>query len=139
MKRIFVGTLLVLLSACSLLPTDSSVQPVALEQAFTLAEGRRAVVVQPRLVVEFMELLEDDRCREGTACFGIGTFVVRLRMALPDTPPETLEVRLYEGGTVYYRGYHIHADQLLPEAPPHEGLADDYRLRLRVSYAPLVD
>jgi hypothetical protein len=134
-----VCAVLVLLSACSILPTDSDVSVVGLERNFTLAQGRSAVVLEPRLVVEFVEVVEDGRCREGMLCFGMGTFTVRLRASIGDAPPETLDVRSHEGGYAIYHGYGIYVQQLLPDPPPAAGDPAEYRIRLRVAPYHIAD
>jgi hypothetical protein len=134
MKNIFVIALLALLSACSLLPTDSTTKAVRPGSEFTLTEGRRADVLDARLVVEFVGVPEDHRCGgDDVLCISAGHAVVRLRVSQPGYEPATLDVRTdAANASAAYHDYAIKVIALEP-GPDMDDPDPDYRLRLVVS------
>lgn len=118
MKGIIVGALLVLLSACSLLPTDGDTQRALLGDEFTLRKGARATISDARVAVEFVEVVEDQRCREGSQCLGVGSYTVRLRVITPDRPAETIDIQAFGEGSATIRGYAFRVQRLFPDPPP---------------------
>jgi hypothetical protein len=132
MKNFLAVALLGLLSACSLLPTDGGTKSVRPGREFTLAEGRRADLLDARLVVEFVGVPEDHRCGgPDVRCFAAGHAVVRLRASQPGSEPATLDVRTDAvNPAAAYQGYAIK----LVALGPGPGVPDpDYRVRLVVS------
>jgi hypothetical protein len=131
MKRTIVCALLVLLPACSLLPTDGDTQQARLGDEFTLRQGARAAISDARVSVQFVEVVRDQRCREGTQCLGVGGYTVRLRVVTPDQPAETMEIQAFGEGTATVRGYAFRVKRLFPDPPPRSS-DPAYRLLLGV-------
>lgn len=133
MRTIFVIALLALLSACSLLPTDGTVKAIRPDREFTLAEGRRADLLDSRLAVEFVGVPEDQRCPREALCIAAGHAVVRLRASEPGYAPVTLDVRTDTANPAApYNGWLIKVLELTP-APSASDPDPDYRVRLMVS------
>ncbi len=131
MKRTIVCALLALVSACAL-PTGDDGTVVRVDQAFTLPQGRTALVLGPRIAVEFVEVVEDARCPVEALCISAGNATVRLRVAREGLAPAVLELRTDQPGT--YRTYGQHGIELLQLDPPASTRVPDpaYRVRLRV-------
>ncbi|HEX6912790.1 MAG TPA: hypothetical protein VF142_20450 [Longimicrobium sp.] len=131
MKRIIVCAVLALLSACAL-PTGDDGTVVRLDQAFTLSEGRTALVLGPRIAVEFIDVVEDQRCPIEALCISAGNATVRVRVAQEGWDPAVLELRTDQPGT--YKVYNYHAVELLELDPPASTREPDpdYRAKLRV-------
>lgn len=133
MRTIFVIALLSLLSACSLLPTDGTIKAIRPDREFTLAEGRRADLLDSRLAVEFVSVPEDQRCPREALCIAAGHAVVRLRASEPGYAPVTLDVRTDTANPAApYNGWLIKVLGLDP-APSASDPDPDYRVRLMVS------
>jgi hypothetical protein len=130
MKTLIAAALLGLLSACSLLPTDGGPKSVRTGREFTLDEGRRAVLMDPRLAVEFDGVLEDMRCPVEANCVAPGHAVVRLSVSQPGHAPATFDLRTDQPNA--FAAYHEHAIVLVGLDPARStaGRDPDYRVRL---------
>lgn len=132
MKRIIVSALLGLSSACAFLPTGSDGKVVRTDQEFTLAEGRGALVLEPRISVEFVAVTEDTRCPIEADCIAPGNAIVRLRVTKEGFEPAILDLRTDE--TEPYAVYQYHAFELMDLDPDRSIQLPDpaYRASLRV-------
>jgi hypothetical protein len=132
MKRIIVGALLVLVSACAFLPTDSGGKVVETEEEFTLAEGRTALVLEPRIAVEFVGVTEDTRCPIEADCIAAGNATVQVQVTKQGFEPAILNLRT--DAPQSYGVYQYHAVELLDLDPERSTRVEnpDYRAHLRV-------
>jgi hypothetical protein len=132
MKRIIVCALLALVSACAALPTGGDGTVVRIDQEFTLAEGRTALVLGPRIAVEFLDVTEDHRCPIEARCISAGNATVRVRVAQEGFDAVELDLRTDPPGS--YQVYNHHAVELvgLDPAASTQVPDPDYRARLRV-------
>jgi hypothetical protein len=95
MKRVLAGALLALAAGCGVLPTGGGDGTTLVEanEEFTLGEGRRAVVREPRLSVQFIGVTEDTRCPIEANCVGPGSATVQLRVSREGRDPAILTLR----------------------------------------------
>ncbi len=125
---------LLLIAATALLGCDAS-EPVAPRPAFEidLTEGQTVLVGDRKLSIDFVAVLEDNRCPMGMQCFEAGSATVEL----------TLKSGMYDGwmklktepaaSSGDFAGFHITLLELTPVGPvgplPH-------RARLEVVSTP---
>lgn len=132
MKRIFASALIALSAGCGVLPTGggADVTLVETDEEFTLAEGRRAVVREPRLSVQFIGVADDTRCPIEANCVNAGSATVRLRVWREGREPAILTLRTDAAPP---RDVYDHNALELVRLEPARSVNDpdpDYRVRL---------
>ena len=101
----------------------------------TLRVGNQTRLFNRDLTVQFVSVLDDSRCPQGTRCITAGNATIRIRVRKDLGPWRTFDLKLDgNNSNIYFRNYRINLTNLTPV--PRENVRINrfqYRATLRIT------
>ena len=109
-KKFF--TFVLALIAINFLNFESAAQKTQL----TVQINHQKTAFKNKLIVKFVELVEDSRCPKDTACIQAGTAKIKIEVRKPKAAPQTFELNTSENPqSVSFGGYEIKLIDVNPQ------------------------
>jgi len=103
----------------------------SLDQEIHLAPGKRAVLSQQGLEIEFVRVIEDSRCPSDTTCVWAGE--VKVRLSIRSSPGQATQHDIVAGQNASVGEYRVLVLRVQPEPISTRSISpDEYRATLKV-------